>query len=434
MNHRLVAATQLTCLDGEPRDCYRRWRETLQADEALLLVNFVLEQYWLERKTPLQLTALYCVHGDRLEVAVTDRALVGDGLSPRQQYIRWLRRHNLLSHRVGNPIPLASLHIAKPWGEEVWYTGVERRGICHFYGEGAAVPIPWLQAALPDELAGTPGEPLVLLKILAPSALPVLGDLYFELHETKREVYVVTHIDPSAWPGSVGYIRYGFDPQQRAAYSSDDAFREAYLASVLAYRAQRRKLEALEEQGAEAAPRELELEQTLREQMECFTLLLPLRVGDVIRIPPLFPHALQHGVRTVEFQTPSYERKIISFAQKVLTQDDWDTREAVSLMLLEAPPMPPVAVQPAPDNVEIECLAEFPDFDVLRVSLQAGSGWTLEACPSYCVLIVISGTLAVSGALFDEEQALLLPRFWCGALAAPKAASRLVFLLAKPRG
>ena len=35
MNHRLEAATQLTCLDGEPRACYRRWRETLQADEAL---------------------------------------------------------------------------------------------------------------------------------------------------------------------------------------------------------------------------------------------------------------------------------------------------------------------------------------------------------------------------------------------------------------
>ena len=258
MNHRLEAATQLTRLDGEPRACYRRWRETLQADEALLLVKFVLEQYWLERGTALQLTALYCVRGDRLEVAVTDHTLVADGLPPRQQYIRWLRRHELVSYPVGNPIPLASLHIAKPWGEEVWYTGVERRGICHFSGDGAAVPIPWLQAALPDNLAGTPGEPLVLLKILAPSALPILGDLYFELHETKREVYVVTHIDPHAWPGGIGYIRCGFDPQQRAAYSSDDAFREAYLASVLSYRTQRRKLEALEQRGREATALELE--------------------------------------------------------------------------------------------------------------------------------------------------------------------------------
>lgn len=434
MNHRLEAATQLTCLDGEPRACYRRWRETLQADEALLLVNFVLEQYWLEHRTPLQLTAVYCVRGDRLEVAVTDHALVADGLAPRQQYIRWLRRHQLLSYAVGNPIPLASLHIAKPWGEEVWYTGVERRGICHFSQEGATVPIPWLQAALPDNLAGTPGEPLVLLKILAPSALPILGDLYFELHETKGEVYVVTHIDPRAWPGSIGYIRYGFDPQQRAAYGSDDAFREAYLASVLAYRAQRRKLEALEDQGGEATPLELEREQSLRQQMECFTLLSPLREGDVIRIPPLFPHALQHGVRTVEFQTPSYERKIISFAQKVLTQDDWDSREAVSLMVLEPPPTPPLPAHSGPDNVDIEGVAEFPDFDVLRVSVQAGSSWTFEAGPSYCLLMVISGTLAVSGALFESEQALLLPHSWCGVLAASKAASGLVFLLAKPRG
>ena len=96
--------------------------------------------------------------------------------------------------------------------------------------------------------------------------------------------------------------------------------------------------------------------------------------------------------------------------------------------------MPPLTVQPAPDNVDIECLAEFPDFDVLRVTLQDGSGWNLEAGPSYCVLIVLSGTLAVSGGLFEAEQALLLPRFWCGTLAASKAASGLVFLLARPRG
>ena len=92
------------------------------------------------------------------------------------------------------------------------------------------------------------------------------------------------------------------------------------------------------------------------------------------------------------------------------------------------------AMQPAPDSVDLECLAEFPDFDVLRVSVEAGSSWALEAIPSYCVLMVISGTLSVSGAMFEAEQALLLPRFWCGALAAPKAASGLVFLLAKPRG
>jgi hypothetical protein len=433
MSHRLEATAQLTCVDGEPAACYRRWRETVHSEEAMLLVNFPLTAYWLEHAPRLELTAIYCVCGDELEIAVTDRTLVSDGLAPRQQYIRWVRRHQLLSYVVGNPIPLASQHIAKPWGEEIWYTGVERRGVCNFSGEGGVVPIPWLQAALPEKLAGSRGKSLLLLKVLAPSALPVLGDLYFELHETKREVYVVTHVDPQAWPDGIGYIRYGFDPRQRALYSSDEAFREAYLASVLAYREQRRKLDRLIEKGGEATPQEHEREQSLRQQMERFTLLLPLQVGDVIRVPPLFPHALQHGVRTVEFQTPSYERKIISFAQKVLTQDDWDTREAVHMMLLEPPPMAPVRVQPGSDDAHIEVLTESPDFDLMRVRLLPGASWSFEAAPDYCLLMVVSGTLVLSGTLYEAEQALLLPRSWCGVLAVPEAASALVFLLAKPR-
>jgi hypothetical protein len=433
MNHHLQQSAQLTCLDGEPRACYRRWRETLRTDEALLLVNFAFDVYWLESAAPLELTALYCVCGDELAVAVTDRSLVADGLAPRQQYIRWVRRHQLLSYAVGDPIPLAPQRIAKPWGEEIWYTGVERRGVCHFGGEGGVAPIPWLQAVLPDKLAGTAGEPLVLLKILAPSALPIIGDLYFELHETKREAYVVTHIDSGAWPDGIGYMRYGFDPELRAAHSSDEAFREAYLASVLAYRKQRLKLDKLAEQGGEATREELDLEQSLRLQMERFTQLMPLRVGDVISVPPLVPHALQHGVRTVEFQTPSYERKIISFAQKVLTQRHWDTREAVPMMLLESPPIPPPAAQPGPDNVHIESVVDFPDFDVVRVHIQAGSSWAFNAGPSYRLLMVVSGTLAVSGSRYESEQALLLPHSWCGMLAVPETASALVFLLAKPR-
>ena len=433
MKHRLESASQLTHRHGEPTACYRRWRETLQVDEALLLVDFAFNAYWLEQAAPLQLTAIYCVRGGALELAVTDHTLVSDELAPRQQYIRWVRRHRLLSYTAGSPIPLASQSIAKPWGEEIWYTAVEHRGVCNFGGEAGVVPIPWLQAALPDNLAGTPGEPLVLLKILAPTALPILGDLYFELHETKREAYVVIHIDPQAWPDGIGYIRYGFDPQQRAAYDSDEAFRAAYLAAVLAYRSQRRKLDCLAEQGEEGSAQEHERERTLREQMERFTLLLPLRVGDIVPVPQLFPHALQHGVRTVEFQTPSYERKIISFAQKVLTQDDWDTGEAVAEMLLEPPPTRLPAVPSVPDNVAIEGVVDFPDFDVVRVSIRPGTSWTFETGASYRLLMVLGGTLALSDAIYGPEQALLLPHSWSGLLAAPEAPSALVFLLARPR-
>jgi len=433
MKHSGEDFAQITCLHGEPEACYQRWRESLHAEEALLLVNFTLMAYWLEHTPVLELTAIYCVSGDALQISVTDRTLKPDGLAPRQQYVRWVRRYQLLSYESGNPVPLVPQPIVKPWGQEIWYTAVERRGVCSFGRDKQIVPIPWLQAALPGSPAGTPGEPLLLLKILAPSALPILGDLYFELHETKYEAYVVTDIDPEAWPDGIGYLRCGFDPLERAAYPSDDAFRQAYLASVLAYRKQRRKLDGLAQEGVEATRQECEREQSLREDMDRFTLLLPLRVGDVIRVPPLLPHALQHGVRVIEVQTPSYERKIISFAQKVLTQEDWDSCEAVPRMLLEPPAMPIAAIQPALDNAVIESIVDFPDFDVVRVRLGPGASWVFEAGSSYRLLMVVKGVLAISGSLYRSEEALLLPHSWCGVLAAPETASELVFLLARPR-
>ncbi len=433
MKHSLQPSAQLTYLEGEPVACYHRWRETLQSGEGLLLVDFVFSPYWLENPQGLPLTAIYHVSGDELEVAVTDRALVAGGAPLRQQYLSWVEQHQLLSFTGTQAIELQPQSIAKPWGQEIWYTGVERRGVCNFTGAGASTPIPWLQAAVPAAAAGPPGEPLVLLKILAPSAQPVQGDLYFELHEKKREVYVVTQIDPGAWPDGTGYIRYGFDPQQVAAYASDEAFRSAYLDTVQVYEKQRRKLDQLAERGIAPDSEEIAQERFLRHQMEGFTRMLPLRVGDAIQVPPLLPHALQHGVRVVEFQTPSYERKIISFAQKVLTQEHWDSREAIAQMLLAPPASEPAEPQPGSSGVSVEQIVDFPDFEVMRVSVAAGSNWAFEAGPSYRLLIVVSGVLAVSGVRYESEQALLLPYSWRGELAAPEAAAALVFLLATPR-
>ena len=74
--------------------------------------------------------------------------------------------------------------------------------------------------------------------------------------------------------------------------------------------------------------------------MESFTRLLDLRVGDVVRVEPYYPHSLQHGVRVVELQTPTYERFIISFAQQVVTQDHWDSEHAIAHMSLDPAPEP----------------------------------------------------------------------------------------------
>jgi hypothetical protein len=57
-------------------------------------------------------------------------------------------------------------------------------------------------------------------------------------------------------------------------------------------------------------------EVVLREVMDGFIAKCPLVVSDVVTVPRLVPHALQHGVRVVEFHTPVYERKILSLRKR----------------------------------------------------------------------------------------------------------------------
>lgn len=418
---------------GDPASCYERWRGDLGSTEALLLVSFQLEQYWLQDGGSLDLTALYCIHGGKLHVAVTDRRLRPSGLPPLQQYREWVEQYGLVDVIDSGPIKLQPLHIAKPWGREVWYSGVEQRGVCDFAGGRGRTPIPWLQAVLPGAVAGKPGEGLLLLKILDPSASPVVGELYFELHEEKREVYVVTHVDLAAWPDGIGYIRIGFDPECLARYESEAHFRQAYLAAVRDYESVRR---SLDEGAGELQPVDelLARERELREAMNRFTGLRPLTVADVVEIPPLLPHSLQHGVRAIEFQTPSYERKILSFPQKVLTQDCWDTGEVIDRMHLRLPAPRPFPQLHLEEGILIERIVDFPDFEVRRASLSAGTHWEFEASAGYALVIVVEGALALAGSTYRVEEAALLPRSWRGILAAAEAAQPLVFLLAMPRG
>lgn len=426
-------AAAITRVSGEPRSRYRQWRRQLQGGEGLLLVNFTLDRYWLDRAAPIPLTALYCVQGDRLHVAVTDQTLTAHKLPPLEQYVEWTRRYRMVEATDNIPLELAALPIDKPWGRELWYSGVEARGVCEFTADGGRTPIPWLQAVLPDDIAGKAGEALLLLKILDPLATPVLGDLYFELHEEKREVYVVTHVDREAWPDGVGYIRYGFDRERLAAWGDEARFRAAYLAAVRDYEQVRRGLDGMPA-GEPADAGLLAQEQALRETMNAFTGLLPLRVGDVVEVPLRVPHSLQHGVRTVEFQTPSYERKILSFAQKVLTQDHWDTAAVIDSMHLLPPEPDPFPLCHRGGGAILERIVDFPDFEVRRGTLEAGARWQFETLPVYALVMVVSGVLALAGRRFRAEQAVLIPASWQGFFTAAEGCRELVFLLALPRG
>ena len=290
------------------------------------------------------------------------------------------------------PAKLVPVTINKPWGREIWHSAIEARGESEVLVAGRRRPLSrYLQAVGLD-------DPVILLKVLDPDPTPVQGDLYFEVHERKREVYIVTAIDPKAWPDGQGRIRLGMDQARRRSYGNDDAFRAAYLEAVQAYERERRAIDAGERPPGKA-------EREKRAFMEAFTACAPLQVGDVVTVPPWTPHALQHGVRVVEFQTPTYERRIISFAQKVRTQGHWDSEQAIARMSLD-PPSPPSFQEVAPG---VERIAAFNDFNVWRVALHPDCAVAPPVDAPYALCMAIDGPVLLGGLRLDAGQACIAP-------------------------
>ena len=291
------------------------------------------------------------------------------------------------------PVKLEPVAIAKPWGREIWHSAIEARGESTVRTAADSVPLSqYLEAAGIE-------APVVLLKVLDPDPTPVLGDLYFEVHERKRELYVVTAIDPTAWPDGCGRIRLGMNQARRRTYGNDAAFRAAYLEAVRAYERERRAIDRGERPSGDA-------EREKRALMEAFTAWSPLRIGDVVTLPPWMPHALQHGVRVVEFQTPTYERRIISFAQRVVTQGHWDSEEAIARMSLDPPPSSSFE-EVAPG---VERVAAFDDFGVWRAALLPHRPVALPPDAPYTLCMAIGGAVQVGDLRLAAEQACLVPR------------------------
>lgn len=289
------------------------------------------------------------------------------------------------------PAKLIPIQIPKPWGQEIWYSGIESRGESQVELAGTRMP-------LSHYLAAVSLQEVLLLKMLDPSPEPIVGDLYFEVHEQKREVYVVTHVDPNAWPNGQGQIRFGMNQARRDVFKKDEDFRAAYHLAVSTYERIRR---SIDEQGRSLT----EKEQAARMDMESYTAINSLVVGDVVVVPTWTPHALQHGVRVVEFQTPVYERLIVSFAQKVLTQGHWDTKHAVKHMTIEAPSQP--TFETVSDGVER--IARFEDFNVWRVDRDKPQGFQLPIDLPYAVVMNLAGSLSISDVLLGPEEAALVP-------------------------
>lgn len=439
------------------------------------VIQFSHTQYYLPEQPQLELIALVSVgvensvsvliegsiflftpeHLEQLQLLPEHLSEGVGGAHPLHEYCC---SHSLPWVVISAPWLLAPINIPKPWGQEIWYTGIEVRGQAGVVGDNGNIPLPWLLELMSWRIGLLDRTQPILLKVLDPLPDEVYGDLYFELHQEKQEVYVVTHIDHKAWPKGVGAIQLGFASQARKRYETDDAFKQAYLDSVKAYEQVRRLVDAqLDDKkiaagiGAKQPATNLQLinwiselsqhpenkelvdkEIQLRKAMNSFVEEYPLVVGDVVTVPKLVPHALQHGVRVVEFQTPVYERKILSFGQKVLTQAHWDTEEALELVNLGGGSLQsPELVSIAPE-FHVERIVNFNDFEVQRIQLD---GHYLLGGDVYSILMVLQGELALGTAgrmsNFSSGQALMLPKVGEGYSITSSAPC--TFLLAFPR-
>ena len=269
---------------------------------------------------------------------------------------------------ASGPVTLEPVTVAKPWGAETWYSGIERRGESYvrFGAETESL------SAFLARHGRT--QPPILLKRLVPSS----GHLYLEVHRTKHEVYVVDRLDPATWPDGRGEVLCGVNPEARSELG-DHGLRQAIL------------------YAAQAAERG----ETRTSTLDSFMSRRRLTPGDSLEVKPGIPHSLRQGVEVIEFQTPVYERLILAASQPVVTQDHWDSAAATATMHLT--PGPP----PRPANKEPhQTLAITPAFTVIRHLLPKGTSLSL---PAWCVGWIVHGGLHTTETTFNRRQAFLTP-------------------------
>ncbi|MEY4066616.1 MAG: hypothetical protein RIR26_2824 [Pseudomonadota bacterium] len=329
---------------------------------------------------------------------------------------KWLHLHE--------PLKLLTHVENKPWGRELWYTGIEKRGVSGVetaQGERLSLAEYLALFAGPEACASGDVEPPSLLKILDPLPLPERGSLYIEVHREKWETYIVTSVDAQAWPDGRGEILFGYSSAQMAAYGGRrESFLNALQKTVEEYEAVRRQIDAteLEKIPSETLAREKELWLRVRQFFE----VIRVDVGTVIAVPPLLPHSLQYGVRVVEFQTPTYERLILAFNQKVQTQSHWNTREALEAARFESGTdrLEQLKFQEVDIQGSVwEQIVDFPQFKVLRRSLVKGENVCfasgLGSGQNHSLFFVISGRVVVTSPTGTSiisagpEESLLLP-------------------------
>ncbi len=315
------------------------------------------------------------------------------------------------------PQRLHPLKVVKPWGAELWLTGIEQRGECSVKIGTKSLPLASYLALAPIQMLGE--HTLPLLKILAPTADSVRGDLYIEAHASKSELYVVSDIDRDAWPDGEAALLLGMNQGKRASHPIDDEFRAAYLKSTQAYEGTRRAID-----GGAAGLDKIEEQQRL--EVRSFLAEHIVEFDSVVSVPPLLPHSLQHGVRVVECQTPVFERFILSFWQRVATQDHWDTEDAAPLLSLD----PPTPIDPAQVADGLTEIGQFDAFSLYRLD----PGTTIELAPASSCRLVMSmrGVSTVGGLELAHEEAAFVPASATASASAPGSGYLLIVSATPP--
>lgn len=317
---------------------------------------------------------------------------------------------------TNQPLRLEVLNIPKPWGHEGWYTGVEKRGVVKVTDEYGKTELPYALTLFKKQLLADYSTALILLKTLNPVAEDVVGDLYYELHEEKWEVYVVTEIDKTAWPSGTGIIKAGLHSDKITEYQKNygenwsDFLLKHFKKAISEYENLRGKIdESTESLSTEITAQEL----YLREKAAAFVGNFSVKVGDIVSFPVFQLHSLQHGIKVIEFQTPHYERLIVMFSQKVLTQKHWDTADALSKMMLEVYQMPELERLHKSVGILVERFVDFPQFTADRISLDTDHIWDDQLDGKYHLLITISGQATVfpengQSVILNPEEAFFL--------------------------
>ncbi|MES2614227.1 MAG: hypothetical protein V4591_02310 [Bdellovibrionota bacterium] len=418
----------------------------LSITQALIICHVCLQQPWSENSQQLEIAYLLSKQLQVEKISISNKQELcqqktGDNFIINNKtitvnfdefyYAQLEKQFNELPFlfSLNEPFFLDPVHIPKPWGQEIWYTGVEKRGVSKISSahSKSSIPVPWFLAALPERMLGEKyaSKNLVLIKILDPLPQEVVGDLYYELHQEKNEVYVVTDIS-----AKVGQIKMGISQEKIEQYKNNiPQLKHEFLEAIEKYEVIRRKIDAIEEKNK--IPQELiEQELLLRKNMDEFAGYLNLQIGDVIAVPILVPHALQHGVRVIEFQTPTYERLIISFAQKVLTQNHWDTKLALELMKAQAPRKEELQKLEQTEHYQVELVCKFPDFYAVRVSLNSLREYSLKKRNFYQILFLVNGIcdLNLNGQIYSvtDGQCLFIPACCSAVLSAQNDSTFLI--------